>query len=39
MWGRGDPADPFEALQGVYPDEALDEMAAFYSRDRQAVAA
>jgi len=27
-----EPRDPFEALQGVYPDEALKEMAAHYGR-------
>lgn len=31
--------DPFEALKGVYPDEALAEMAAHYGRVREPVAA
>lgn len=29
------PADPFEILRGVYPDEALEEMAAHYGRTRE----
>lgn len=32
------PADPFDTLRGVFPDEALDEMAAHYGRDRELVA-
>jgi hypothetical protein len=32
------PQDPFEALAGMYPDEALAEMAEHYDRDRQLVA-
>lgn len=28
----GDVADPFEALEGVYPQEALDEMCVHYGR-------
>jgi hypothetical protein len=31
--------DPFVELAGVYPDEALEEMAAHYGRVREAVAA
>jgi hypothetical protein len=32
------PQDPFEALAGLYPDEALQEMAAHYNRVRELVA-
>lgn len=35
----GETADPFEALAGVYPDEALEEMQAHYARQREQVAA
>jgi hypothetical protein len=31
-WRMRSPVDPFEALAGVYPDEALEEMAAHYAR-------
>jgi hypothetical protein len=32
------PQDPFEALAGLYPDEALREMAQHYQRVRELVA-
>lgn len=31
--------DPFEALRGYYPDDALDDMADLYAQRREAVAA
>lgn len=34
-WRGSEPADPFEALAGLYPTEALDEMAAHYGRTRE----
>lgn len=34
-WRGSPPVDPFEALAGVFPDEALEEMAAHYGRDRE----
>jgi glycosyltransferase involved in cell wall biosynthesis len=38
-WRGSAPADPFEALAGVFPAEALEEMATHYGRDREAVVA
>lgn len=34
-WRGSAPADPFEILRDVFPDEALEEMAAHYGRDRE----
>lgn len=34
-----DTTDPFEALAGVYPDEALEEMRQHYAKQRELVAA
>lgn len=36
-WRGSEPADPFDALRGVFPDVALDEMAIHYGRDRELV--
>jgi hypothetical protein len=35
QWGRGPAVDPFVALAGIYPREALTEMAAFYAAHNQ----
>lgn len=34
-WRGSAPADPFEALAGVFPAESLADMAAHYGRDRE----
>ena len=35
--GGEQPCDPFTELQGIYPDEALEEMAAYYATVRDTV--
>lgn len=39
VWRGERHDDPFEVLAGVYPDEALEDMRAFYADDRLEVAA
>jgi len=32
QWLDEETVDPFSELAGIYPDEALEEMAAYYAR-------